>query len=301
MSYGSEVVADALMDSLLTGEDITIPHIDFTTPEFNVPGGAYSETYKELAKITNEDLTTRVPNGDGVFDSLMAGIKAHLQGEFDKNRISGAEYTKAFIALTESALANSVQFLLGRDAAFWQAANAQTQAITARVQLETAKAQYASVYLQALTMKANYALTKIKLATEDATYAQVQYNVANLLPVQYLTATAQKDQLLFNLSEIAPQQANLLTEQVETQRAQTSNTRTDGTTPVAGVLGKQRDLYNQQITTYEKDSQLRAAKLFTDSWTIQKTIDEGAAVPTHWDPVSGLDPILAVIKTNNGL
>ena len=107
MSYGSEVIADALMDSLLTGEDITIPHIDFTTPEFNIPGDVYSEAYKELAKITNEDLTTRVPNGDGVFDSLMAGIKAHLQGEFDKNRISGAEYTKAFIALTESALANS--------------------------------------------------------------------------------------------------------------------------------------------------------------------------------------------------
>lgn len=373
MSYNSDIPAKQLMDSLIQGEDIIIPQVDFDDSKFNVPGDAYSDLYNVVSKLTNEDLTTRVINGDGVFDSLMASIKSHLQGEYDRNRITGAEYTKAYIALTESALANSVQYLLGRDAAFWQAANAQTQAITARIQLETAKAQYASIYLEALTVKANYALTKLKLATEDANYAQIQYQVENMLPVQRIQITKQNDlldqqiagqtvqnsqleynldelspaqkdllmaqvvgqdrsntiasynittmlptqkalldsqkegqdlqndQLSYNLTNMLPEQVKLIKEQMETQRAQTSNTRSDGFTTISGVLGKQKDLYTQQITTYQRDAEVKAAKIFTDAWITQKTIDEGADIPPLFDPTSGVNPILATIKANNNL
>lgn len=276
-TYGGDVNANQLMLSLMEGENIEIPEIDFNDPSFAIPNDLNSDLYKTVRRLTNEDLTLGVVGGSGTFDALMTGFKAHLKEEFDANRISGAEYTKAFIALTEGAMSNAVQFLLGRDAAFWQAVTAQANAITARVQLETAKVQYAGILLETLNARANYALTKLKLATEDVTFATGQ----------------------FQLDFILPQQRLLLVEQTESARAQTLDNRTDGAT-VVGVLGKQKDLYTQQITSYQRDAEVKAAKLFTDAWTVQKTIDEGLLPPGGFTNAS-LDPILTTIKDNNSL
>lgn len=276
-TYNGDVNANVLMSSLMEGEDITIPQIDFDGPEFQIPGGTDAEWYQYITRLTNEDLTMGVVGGKGTFDALMEGFKAHLKEEYEANRISGAEYTKAFIALAQSAMGSAVQYLLGRDAAFWQAVTAQVAAITARVQLQTAKVQYYGILLEAMTKKANYALTKLKLATEDVTFATGQFQVDNILPQQKL----------------------LLIEQTEAARAQTMDTRTSGDT-IVGVLGKQKDLYTQQITSYQRDAETKAARLFTDAWTVQKTIDEGLLPPNGFTNAS-LDVVLTTIKTNNGL
>lgn len=274
-TYGGDVNANQLLLSLMEGESITIPEINFNDPSFSIPNDLNSDLYKTVRRLSNEDLTQGVVGGSGTFDALMTGFKAHLREEFDASRISGAEYTKAFIALTEGAMGNATQFLLGRDAAFWQAVTAQANAITARVQLETAKVQYAGVLLEALNARANYALTKLKLATEDVTFASGEFQLTNILPQQRL----------------------LLLEQTEAQRAQTLDNRTDGAS-VVGVLGKQKDLYTQQITSYQRDAEVKAAKLFTDAWTVQKSIDEGLLPPSGFTNAS-LDPILTTIKDNN--
>lgn len=276
-TYGGDVNANQLMLSLMEGENIEIPEIDFNDPSFVIPNDLNSDLYKTVRRLTNEDLTQGVVGGSGTFDALMGGFKAHLKEEFDANRISGAEYTKAFVALTEGAMSNAVQFLLGRDAAFWQAVTAQANAITARVQLETAKVQYAGVLLEALNSRANYALTKLKLATEDVTFATGEYQ----------------------LDYILPQQRLLLLEQTETARAQTLDNRTDGAL-VVGVLGKQKDLYTQQITSYQRDAEVKAAKMWVDAWTIQKTIDEGLLPPTNFQNAT-LDTVLTTIRDNNNL
>lgn len=292
MSYGGEVVANQLLTALLAGENITIPSVDLSDDIFNIPGGIDSEQYQPVTKLTNEQLTTRVVGGDGTFDALMAGFSAHLKVEYDKGRITGAEYTKAFIALTEGAMSNAVQYLLGRDSAFWQAVAAQAQAIAARVALETAKVQYAAMQLEAMIGRANYALAKLKLATEDVTYAQGKYQIDNLLPQQYTTGQ-------YTLNIMFPQQLALLKEQTEVQRAQTLDQRTDGQT-VTGSVGKQKDLYTQQITSYQRNAEVTAAKLFTDAWITQKTIDEGLLPPAGFENAS-VNTILSKLKTNNNL
>ena len=276
-TYGGSTNANELMTSLMDGENISIPDIDFNDVSFQLPNDVNSDLYKSVVRLTNADLTTGNIDGTGAFDALMKGFKVHLREEYQSNRISGAEYTKAFIALTGNAMAGAVQFLLGRDGAFWTAVTAQAQAIAARVQLETAKVQYAAVLLEALNSRANYALTKLKLATEDVTFASGE----------------------FQLNEILPQQRLLLIEQTESARAQTSNNRTDGAL-VVGVLGKQKELYAQQITSYQRDAEVKAAKMFADAWTVQKTIDEGLLPPDGFTN-SSLDTILDTIKTNNGL
>lgn len=277
MSCSAEVEANRLLEELTKGDDFTLPDIDMSGPEWDIPGGDGSPIFGAITKITNESLTTREVGGSGTFDALMESAHNHLKAEFKANRITGGEYTKAYIAMMESCMSNAVQFLLGRDQAYWAAALAQIQAVTARVTLATSKAQFVLAKLQALSAKSEYALTKMKIATESETYCAA----------------------LFNASQMLPQQLKLVTEQTEAQRAQTLDTRTDGAV-VKGSVGKQKELYSQQITSYQRDAEVKASKLFTDAWITQKTIDEGLNPPNGFTNAS-IDTILTKLKSNNGL
>ena len=277
MSCSAEVEANRLLEELTKGDDFTLPDIDMSGPEWDIPGGDNSPIFDAITKVTNESLTTREVGGSGTFDALMESAHNHLKAEFKANRITGGEYTKAYIAMMESCMSNAVQFLLGRDQAYWAAAMAQIQAVTARVQLATSKAQFVLAKIQALSAKSEYALTKMKIATESETYCAA----------------------LFNVSQMLPQQLKLITEQTEAQRAQTLDTRSDGAT-VTGSVGKQKELYSQQITSYQRDAEVKASKLFTDAWITQKTIDEGLNPPNGFTNAS-IDTILTKLKSNNGL
>lgn len=277
MSCSAEVEANRLLEELTKGDDFTLPDIDMSGPEWDIPGGDNSPIFDAITKVTNESLTTREVGGSGTFDALMESAHNHLKAEFKANRITGGEYTKAYIAMMESCMSNAVQFLLGRDQAYWAAAMAQIQAVTARVQLATSKAQFVLAKIQALSAKSEYALTKMKIATESETYCAA----------------------LFNADQMLPQQLKLVTEQTEAQRAQTLDTRSDGAT-VTGYVGKQKELYSQQITSYQRDAEVKASKLFTDAWITQKTIDEGLNPPNGFTNAS-IDTILTKLKSNNGL
>ncbi|WAQ79277.1 hypothetical protein E20_67 [Escherichia phage E20] len=277
MSCSAEVEANRLLEELTKGDDFTLPDIDMSGPEWDIPGGDDSPIFDAISKVTNESLTTREVGGSGTFDALMESAHNHLKAEFKANRITGGEYTKAYIAMMESCMSNAVQFLLGRDQAYWAAAMAQIQAVTARVQLAASKAQFVLAKIQALSAKSEYALTKLKIATESETYCAA----------------------LFNADQMLPQQLKLITEQTEAQRAQTLDTRSDGAT-VTGSVGKQKELYSQQITSYQRDAEVKASKLFTDAWITQKTIDEGLNPPNGFTNAS-IDTILTKLKSNNGL
>ena len=433
---GAEIVASELMVALLTGEDVSIPAIDFSGSEYSIPGDINSDAYDVLVRLSDSDLTTGAINGTGSFDKLMVGVAAQLQGEYDAGRITGAEYSKAYITLTQSALATSLQFLLGKDASYWQAVQAQTQAVIARVQLATVKAENARAQIEALTAKSNYALTKLKLATEDVQYGSLKYKLDNIdplqvtqltlqnlgittsnlglginndiasynlattlpkqallldgqssnltaqtnhivkqqlnteaqtlqvtaqtagttktntgidiansiasynltavLPAQVAMSNAQKigqdkqndtaaynlstilvkqaglldeqiasaakdtDTKTYNLTEIMPAQKLNLQEQAEAQRAQTLDTRSNGVTAVAGSIGRQNALYAQQVVSYQKDAELKAGKVFSDIWTVRKTVDEGTGLPAAFD-TANIQSVMSKIMTSNGL
>lgn len=284
MGCGADTEANALIESLTQGEDFTIPKIDLSGPEFQFPGGVDGPLHQIIKPLTIDQLTTGDVGGTGVFDQLMKSMGAHLLKEMEKGRISANEYTKIYTQGMEAALGAGVQFLLGRDEAFWNAQSAQVQAFTARVQMETAKVELASQQLTALNMRAGFALTKLKLSSESVTYCTAQYNLEKMLPQQFLNLAVQE---------------KLLREQVDAQRAQTTDTRADGTA-IVGVIGKQKDLYNQQIISYQRDAEVKAAKLFTDAWITMKTIDEGLLPPPNFQN-SSLDGVLGTLKTNNHL
>lgn len=271
----ADTEALSLLATITAGVSFDIPAVDLSDPVFALPGDETAEFYNAVARVSLSDISDKTIEGPGAFDWFMAAQKQHLLEEHDNGRITGAEYTKAYIALAELAMTNAVQFMLTREAQFWEAQKGQIEAITLRAALEQQKQNTAKAVIDANTSKAQYALTVLKLASEEVTYDSAKYSLDNILPKQGL----------------------LITEQMEAARAQTMDTRSDGVTTIVGSVGKQKALYDQQIVSYQRDSEIKAAKVFADSWITQKTIDEGLLAPNAFTNAS-LDNVFDVVKTN---
>lgn len=329
---GAELEANKLIQDLTQDADFPIPNIDLSGADFQFPANILNKTPLPL-KL--EDLTTAVIDGPGAFDTLMRGFKAHLQEEWNSGRITGDDYTKAYISLTEAAMSQGLAFVMGKDGAYWQAVATVVQAYTARVALETAKAALTAQQYDAANQKAGYALTKMRLSTESSAFCTSEYNLTQMLPVQKQLAESQKsgqdtanqtatynlstmlpaqkamldaqklgqdsanDAAAYNLEHILPAQATVLREQAEAQRAQTLDNRVDGQT-VTGVLGKQKELYTQQVTSYKRDAELKVARVFSDAWITQKTIDEGLVPPNSFTN-SEIEKVLVDVRTKADL
>ena len=265
MSYTNnqaDQLSSEILNNLTDGLDFSLPNINWDDDKYQIPDSIWEGLKDDLPTITIEELTSRQPRGNGVFDAIMESIANHLKEEYKANRITGAEYTKAYSALTQACMTNAVTFLLGKDKAQWDAITAQIGAITSNVQLQLAKIALLKAQIDALTAKAQYASTVMNLAIQDTQYATSK-------------------------------------EQYESTRAQTMETRSDGST-IEGSIGKQKDLYDQQIDSYKKDAQLKAAKVWSDTWTAQKSLDEGLTAPNILNNDT-VNMVLTTIKNSNNL
>lgn len=288
---GADALSEDLYSRLTSDADFAVALPDLTGSSYQMPSKT-GALYGEVAPLTNDALTTGAVDGEGTFDLVMRSMKAHLQQEFEKGRLTGDQYAKSYIEMTGLALQSSVQFLLGRDNARWQAVLVQSQAQAAQiavsaaaVQLEIAKTTLATNIAQMKTAKAQHAVTKMQLSGLD---------------VDYCIKKAQKDAAVYQVTDILPAQKTLLKEQGEAQRAQTMNTRSDGVT-VVGAMGKQKDLYTQQIDAYKKDAEYKAGKMYLDAWITQKSLDgDGIAIPNELKEPT-INTVLNKIRLNNGL
>lgn len=273
-TQASTLAADILAH---LGQDFSVPPVDLSGPEYATPSKVNNVRYEDIPTQELSDLTTGVVNGTGSFDIIMASINAHLKVQYDKGLISGDQYTKAYVEMTTAALSTGLQFLLQGSTAYWQALAAQSaaqvaeiQAVRASVELETAKYQLVAAAAQAEMLEAQHVLVQMQVSSEDA-----KYNLANA-------------------------QIDMVKEQTEAQRAQTMETRSDGTTAVAGLLGKQKALYTQQIDSYKRDAEVKLGRMFVDSWITQKTLDEGLQAPDQFTN-NQVNSILAKLRQTHSM
>lgn len=390
--FDTEVLANALHTALSADADFTLPDLDLTGVEFTLPTDtSENPLYGDIDPLTEGDLTDRTIGGVGLFDGLMVAVMKHLREEYDEGRITGREYSTAYVAAMQGAMANAVQYLQTSQQSYWQAMLIQQQAraaeiasYSAKVELEALKARAMTARIEANTAAANYSLTKMKLVTEDIAYglaesqkvrvdyentnilpgqyaqllkqtAQLDYELVNLMPKQVLKIqsdidvgsgqisqmTAQTNQVLYQTATmlpaqklgidmdtalktyqhdtvlpaevasvtadtigkvytndyILPEQYQNLQEQTESNRAKTLDTRTDGVTPIAGAIGKQKDLQTQQIDSYQRDAEAKVAKMLLDTWITQKSLDEGLTAPYAIDDAN-INAALDAIKAN---
>ena len=130
---------------------------------------------------------------------------------------------------------------------------------------------------------------------------QSQLLSKQVLQVEAQTAnTSQETQNLVKQGLLIVQQTQQALEQTEQVRAQTSNTRLDNFTPVGGIMGVQKLLYQQQVDSYKRDQEHKYLKILTDAWVTQKTMDEGLTAPTSFTN-SSIDAVMAKYRANTAL
>lgn len=130
--------------------------------------------------------------------------------------------------------------------------------------------------------------------------------VGGVISIQKRNLTADADIKDYTLASQLPTQVTLVgkqidltVEQAESERAKTMDVRADGNT-VEGSVGKQKDLYDQQIDSFIKDAQHKTAKMYLDGWITQKTLDEGLTAPTQLTN-NEINEVLAGVRDNNSL
>jgi hypothetical protein len=294
--------------------------------DIEVPDALPTDLTEEIVIPTIDELTSGAVAGDGVFDRIMSALNAHIESQYNKGVITQSDVAKVYVAAIETAFPQAVQFLLASQNSFWQAKLVQIQAQNAwleraklNAEIQTAKlvaykaqADAFTAQVNATTAQATYANAKLALVSalqqinsQETTEAvnQAQYDAAYIQTHSTLPGggtiggMAEKD-LALKSEQITTQQAQqgLLEAQTNVQRAQTHDTNSD-TTPVAGIIGVQKDLYNQQIESYEQDGKNKGVKLVADLWTSAKALDDSVQSP---GPLAG-NLMMAMNTYLNGL
>ena len=125
-------------------------------------------TLPAIAPISNEDLTTKVVNGTGIFDELMTAAHAHLDQEWGKQRITGTQYAEVYLGQMTAVLQQSVAFLVQRDAIYLNNLLTQAQIDKANKELVLLDKQIELIEAQIASQVANNVLIAQKVKTEKA-------------------------------------------------------------------------------------------------------------------------------------
>lgn len=125
-------------------------------------------TLPAIAPISNEDLTTKVVNGTGIFDELMTAAHAHLDQEWGKQRITGTQYAEVYLGQMTAVLQQSVAFLVQRDAIYLNNLLTQAQIDKANKELALLDKQIELIEAQIASQETNNTLIAQKVKTEKA-------------------------------------------------------------------------------------------------------------------------------------
>jgi len=221
----------------------------------------------DIAPITLADLTEAKVDGTGVFDTLMRAMVGHLELEFNKNRLRGADYANVYLNAMTPVLQNSVVFLLQKDEAANKARLVQAQIELTQAQKDLVLAELERELLNRDLIAAQVERTKQETKNLIETNAQIIAQTC-LLKAQYDIA------MLTKLQTSA--QTALIQQKTATEKAQTVETGVDDNS----VIGRQKILYKAQSDGFQRDAEQKAAKLLTDTWNVRRTTDEGTVADT---------------------
>lgn len=272
-----------------------------------------------MTALTVAQLTQATLDGTGIFDVLMKANKAHLDAEFEKNRIKGAEYSTVYLGSLTQVMQTALQFLLTKDKTALEVDLLTKQVALAQIEIEKATATKLQIEAQTLLIeqqKANLidelqtataqraklaqetlAVTAAKLQTEAQTLliGQQKTNLiaeASNIPKQGLLIDAQKDVQV-------QQKDNLISTklQVEAQTLligqQKANAIIEGTVLVAQEckLRAEYDLTMGNVLKAAQETSLLTQKVATERAQI-------TALGVDADSVVGRQKALYVAQTN---
>ena len=208
-----------------------------------------------MASLHIADLTQATLDGSGVFDVLMKANKAHLESEFNKNRIKGPEYATVYLGSMTQILQTALQFILTKDKALLEADLIQKQIDLVAKQILQAQAQIDQITAQTALINQQ----KLNAVAEEA-----------VLVAQECKLRAEYD-LTMEAKLKTAEEKLLLAQKTATEKAQVLALGVDDNS----VIGRQKQLYQAQTNGFTRDAEQKAAKVMVDSWNVRRTTDEG--------------------------
>lgn len=283
-----------------------------------------------MTTIAVTDLTSATLEGTGVFDVLMRANKAHLEAEFTKGRIKGAEYATVYLGSLNQVMQTALQFLLTKEKTDLEAQLLQKQILLAQKEIDKATAELVQIAAQTELInqqKANLIAESFNIPKQglliDANKAQVIQQTENLVSTklqveaQTLLINQQKANAIIEGTVLVAQECKLraefdlitsntvksaqetalLTQKVATERAQITALGVDDNS----VVGKQKLLYQAQTDGFKRDAEQKAAKLMIDTWNVRRTTDSDNTAATSTNKLSDVDVGAAVAKMLAGV
>lgn len=218
-----------------------------------------------------KDLTEAKIDGTGAFDVLMSATSKHLDLQFDQNKLRGADYAQVYLGGMQAILQNAVMFLLQKDEAANKANLVQQQIELAKLQQEMLRVEIARETLNKDLLAAQTAKVKAETVNLVSENDNIKAQLC-LLQAQFDLTMLQKLQ--------TTAQTSLIQQKVATEKAQVTETGVDANS----VIGKQKALYGAQADGFKRDAEQKAAKIFTDTWNVRRTTDDGTVA----DSTNGL-------------
>lgn len=225
-----------------------------------------------IQPITNEDLTTKVVDGTGIFDELMTAANAHLTYQWEQDRITGSSYAEVYLGQLTAVLGQAVLFLTERDKTYLNNLLVQAQIKLADAQVALAEQELLNKQQELLN-----AQKQMELMEQQIQLAEKQVELAD----KELLVKDKEMQLLDKQIAVQEATADLTRQKIKTEMAQISDS-VDGVS-VTGILGAQIALYKQQRDGFLRDAEQKALKIVADTWITRKTVDDGTPLPTGFD------------------
>ena len=155
-----------------------------------------------IEPITNEDLTTKVVDGTGIFDELMTAANAHLSAQWDMERITGTQYAEVYLGQLTAVLQQAVTFLIEKDKTYLNnlLINAQIELANKQIELADKELEKADKEIELLDkqiqlQELNKELIAQKVKTEKAQIADTVDGVpvTGIIGAQIALYKQQKD------------------------------------------------------------------------------------------------------------
>ena len=232
-----------------------------------------------LTKFTQNAL-----EGNGVFDVIMHACELHIHDEYDKNRISGANYSSTYIQTIQAVLQTATQLVLQGDRAYLEALQARyaiektkAELAIAKVRLEQAKVELEQAKLQIPLIKAQTLAEQAKtcdnIDSDEPVYEGAKNNIhgiygSQLAPAAKALDTQKKNDALQLAKELVISPFNII-ESADGVPASTFGL--NGGNGIS-ILNNLRKAYN--LTPLDTETYSGAHKQYMDKYAPGATIED---------------------------
>ena len=267
--------------------------------------------------LTVRSLTGGEKEGSGVFDELMRTIKSHVHQELAEGRITEKAYSEVYLGALQFALNSATNYALAYEKANKELAVLDEQIKQNQKQNELLELQKEQLRLANTTAQYNLSYTlpeqliqikkqnekligEINHVTSQTSYVSAQTALVvkqeDLVDEQIRDA---KDKYTNPIGGINKAQYDKLIaekgiadQKLITEKAQTMDT-VNGTA-IAGLVGKERNLKQNQADSFLRNAEIQVAKLYSDTFAVMYSTEAEGMSNQKWG--FGADESFEVMK-----